>query len=87
MLRISKGINDFIAEDSRILKDPAPFMGLSELADSSVNFTRVWVDGRLLGSFFDMNESIHRFGDYKLNIPFPQMDVHVQSNNNRTYIP
>jgi small conductance mechanosensitive channel len=34
-----------------------------------------------------MNESIHRFGDYKLNIPFPQMDVHVQSNNNRTYIP
>jgi small conductance mechanosensitive channel len=45
VMRISKGINDFIAEDSRILKDPAPFMGLSELADSSVNFTRVWVDG------------------------------------------
>jgi small conductance mechanosensitive channel len=34
-----KAINDFIAEDSRILKDPANFIGLSELADSSVNFT------------------------------------------------
>jgi small conductance mechanosensitive channel len=39
-------MNDFIAADSRILQDPAPFMGLSELADSSVNFAvRVWVDG------------------------------------------
>jgi small conductance mechanosensitive channel len=38
-------MNDFIAADSRILQDPAPFMG-SELADSSVNFAvRVWVDG------------------------------------------
>jgi small conductance mechanosensitive channel len=34
-----KAINDFIAEDSRIFKDPANFIGLSELADSSVNFT------------------------------------------------
>jgi small conductance mechanosensitive channel len=81
MLRISKALNDFIAEDSRILKDPAPFMGLSELADSSVNFTvsmgwRSW----LLGSVFDMNEKVYTVLDYKLNIPFPQMDVHVQSN-------
>jgi small conductance mechanosensitive channel len=32
-----KAINDFIAEDSRILKDPANFIGLSELADSSIS--------------------------------------------------
>lgn len=78
-----KAINDFIAEDSRILKDPAPFMGLSELANSSVNFTvRVWVDGAdYWGVFFDRNEKVYtRFGDYKLNIPFPQMDVHVHNN-------
>jgi small conductance mechanosensitive channel len=56
-----KALNDFIAEDSRILKDPAPFMGLSELADSSVNFTvRVWVDGPdYWGVFFDMNEKVY----------------------------
>lgn len=78
-----KALNDFIAEDSRILKDPAPFMGLSELADSSVNFTvRVWVDGPdYWGVFFDMNEKVYtKFPDYDLNIPFPQMDVHVQNN-------
>lgn len=78
-----KAINQFIAEDDRILNDPAGFIGLSELADSSVNFAvRVWVDSpNYWGVFFDMNEKVYtKFPDYDLNIPFPQMDVHVQSN-------
>ncbi len=77
-----KAINDFIAEDERILKEPASFIGLSELADSSVNFTvRVWVNSAdYWGVFFDMNEKVYkRFADYNLNIPFPQMDVHVHN--------
>ena len=77
-----KAINDFIAEDDRILKEPASFIGLSELADSSVNFTvRVWVNSAdYWGVFFDMNEKVYkRFADYKLNIPFPQMDVNVHN--------
>ena len=77
-----KAINDFIAEDERILKEPASFIGLSELADSSVNFTvRVWVNSAdYWGVFFDMNEKVYkRFADYKLNIPFPQMDIHVHN--------
>lgn len=75
-----RALNDFIAQDDRILKDPAPFMGLSALADSSVNFTvRVWVDGPdYWDVFFDMNEKVYtRFDDYNLNIPFPQMDFNV----------
>jgi small conductance mechanosensitive channel len=58
-----KAINDFIAEDSRFLKDPANFIGLSELADSSVNFTvRVWVNAvDYWAVFFDMNEGIYPF--------------------------
>lgn len=76
-----RAMNDFIAADARILKDPAPFMGLSELADSSVNFVvRVWVDGPdYWNVFFEMNEKVYtQFAAYKLNIPFPQMDIHVQ---------
>lgn len=76
-----KAINDFIADDTRILKDPAPFIGLAALADSSVNFTvRVWTDTPdYWGVFFDMNEKVYtKFPEYNLNIPFPQMDVHVQ---------
>jgi small conductance mechanosensitive channel len=74
-------IHQFISEDTRILKDPAPFLGLSELADSSVNFAvKGWVDSPdYWAVFFEMNEKVYtRFPDYNLNIPFPQMDVHVQ---------
>ncbi|MEM6830021.1 MAG: mechanosensitive ion channel domain-containing protein [Bacteroidota bacterium] len=75
-----KVLLDLIAADERILKDPEPFIALSELADSSVNFVvRVWVEGaNYWGVFFDMNENVYkRFAAEGLNIPFPQMDVHL----------
>ena len=75
-----KALNDFIQADERILKEPESFIGLSELADSSVNFAvRAWVKTEDYWSvFFEMNEKVYnKFGDYELNIPFPQMDVHV----------
>lgn len=75
-----KAINDFFAEDTRILKEPASFIGLSELGDSSVNFTvKAWVNSAdYWDVFFNINEKVYtKFGDYKLNIPFPQMDVHL----------
>ena len=56
-------------------------MGLSALAGSSVNFAvRVWVDGPdYWDVFFEMNEKVYtQFSNYNLNIPFPQMDIHVQ---------
>ncbi|MBN2834986.1 MAG: mechanosensitive ion channel [Candidatus Delongbacteria bacterium] len=80
MENFKKAINEFIAEDERILKDPEHFIGLVELGDSSVNFAvRAWVNAAdYWGVFFDMNEKVYkRFKDYDLNIPFPQMDVHL----------
>ena len=71
---------DLIKADSRILTDPEPFIALSELGDSSVNFVvRVWVNSAdYWGVFFDMNESVYKkFAEEGLNIPFPQMDVHL----------
>ena len=72
----------FVNEDTRILKDPEVFIGLAELADSSVNLAvRAWVKPEdYWGVFFDMNERIYKeFGNEGLNIPFPQMDVHVHN--------
>lgn len=71
----------FINEDERIQKDPEPFIALHALADSSVNIVvRVWVQsGDYWGVYFDMNEKVYKnFPKEGLNIPFPQMDVHVQ---------
>lgn len=69
-----------ISEDERIKQDPEPFIAVSELGDSSVNFAvRVWVDaGDYWPVFFAMNEKVYKTFDKEgLNIPFPQMDVHV----------
>ncbi len=73
-----------IAEDKRILLDPQPFIALGELADSSVNITvRVWVNASdYWGVFFDMNEKVYKtFAKEGINIPFPQLDVHLSGNN------
>ena len=67
-------------QDTRILKDPELFIAVSELADSSVNFAvRAWVKGEdYWDVYFDLNEKVYKTFDQKgLNIPFPQMDVHV----------
>ncbi|MDG1901085.1 MAG: mechanosensitive ion channel [Bacteroidales bacterium] len=74
-------IMGFIKEDKRILNEPAePFIVLGELADSSVNLTvRVWVNpADYWGVYFSMNEKFYKNADkHNINIPFPQMDVHV----------
>mgnify|MGYP001817600750 CR=1 FL=1 len=70
-----------IASDERILKDPESFVGLGELADSSVNLTtRVWVKTEdYWDVFFSMNESVYEALDKGgISIPFPQVDVHMQ---------
>lgn len=69
--------------DVRILKDPEVFIAVSALADSSVNFAvRAWVKAEdYWGVFFDMNENVYKTFDKEgLNIPFPQMEVHVHKN-------
>ncbi|NQU32505.1 MAG: mechanosensitive ion channel [Bacteroidetes bacterium] len=78
-------IMGFIKEDKRILNEPAePFIVLGALADSSVNLTvRVWVKpGDYWGVFFEMNEKFYKNADKNnINIPFPQMDVHLNKVN------
>lgn len=68
------------SEDSRILQDKGITIGVAELADSSINFVfRVWANTPdYWAVFFDTNEKIKkRFDQAKIEIPFPQMDVHV----------
>ena len=73
-------LEQIIANDSRILKDPAPMVVVAELADSSVNFAvRPWVKKEDYWSvLFDMNETVKLTFDREgISIPFPQQDVHM----------
>jgi len=69
-----------IADDKRVLDEPAPFVGVGELGDSSVNFTfRAWVKNEdYWDVHFDMLEKVKLTFDEKgISIPYPQMDVHL----------
>lgn len=66
--------------DTRILKEPAYFIALTSLGESSVNIVvRAWVKAPdYWAVFFDMNEKVYKtFAEENLNIPFPQLDVHL----------
>lgn len=69
-----------IEADERSLKDPAPMVVVSELADSSVNFTvRIWCDsGDYWPLKFDMTKKFKEgFDKEGISIPFPQRSVHM----------
>jgi small conductance mechanosensitive channel len=76
-----KVLMKLVDEDARILKDPEPFIAVTELADNSVNLVlRVWANASdYWGIYFDMHEKVYKtFPKEGFNIPFPQMDIHVQ---------
>ena len=71
-----------IDENQSILKSPEPFIELGKLNSSSVDITvRVWVNSAdYWPVFFGLNEKVYKaFAQEGLNIPFPQVDVHVKS--------
>lgn len=73
-------IESMLAADPRVLKDPAPTWGVSDLADSSVNlYIRPWVaSADYWNTRCDLLETIkHNFDANGIGIPFPQMDVHL----------
>lgn len=78
--KVKEELVNILNEDERVLKDPAPVIAVSELADSSVNFVvRPWVrSADYWGVYFDLHETVkRRFDDQGISIPFPQRDVHV----------
>ena len=77
--KVEETVRRIIAEDKRILADPAPFVALHALDASSVNVViRVWVkSGDYWGVYFDMNKTIYSvFNKEGIGFPFPQLTVH-----------
>ncbi|WP_139685059.1 small-conductance mechanosensitive channel MscS [Vibrio tasmaniensis] len=66
--------------DERVLKEPGVQVGVHTLADSSVNFVvRPWVStADYWNVYFDLMQAIKEGLDNEgIEIPFPQMDVHM----------
>ncbi|MBL4623818.1 MAG: mechanosensitive ion channel [Flavobacteriales bacterium] len=66
--------------NEKILSDPAPFVGVHELADSSINLAiRPYC---LPGDYWDVYFAVQEtsklaLDEAKITIPFPQRDVHI----------
>ena len=76
-------ITSIIARDTRILQEPAPFVALHALADSSVNVVvRVWVaSADYWDVYFDINQAVYEtFNREGIDFPFPQLTVHQAGN-------
>jgi small conductance mechanosensitive channel len=73
-------IKEIIDQDERVMKEPEPVIVVSELGDSSVNFTvRAWTTvGDYWSFYFDTVENVKKqFDAQGVSIPFPQRDVHI----------
>ncbi|MEF1257077.1 small-conductance mechanosensitive channel MscS [Vibrio sp. M260112] len=73
-------IREALEKDARILKDPDMTIGVLALADSSVNFVvRPWCKtADYWDVYFDSTQAIKEALDEAgIEIPFPQMDVHL----------
>ncbi|HAS6143888.1 TPA: small-conductance mechanosensitive channel MscS [Vibrio vulnificus] len=73
-------IRETLEKDARILKDPDMTIGVVALADSSVNFVvRPWCKTEdYWNVYFDSMQAIKEALDANgIEIPFPQMDVHL----------
>lgn len=74
-------LEDILKQDERVLDDPAPTIGVAELADSSVNIAvRPWVKtSDYWPVHFDITQAVkERFDEEGITIPFPQRDMNVR---------
>jgi small conductance mechanosensitive channel len=79
--QVRRTIQDLIADEDRILREPECMIAVSALADSSVNFViRPWVRSEdYWGVTFDLTEAIKkRFDKEGISFPFPQQVVHLR---------
>ena len=78
--RARTAILSVITADTRILTDPAPFVAVGGLSDSSVDIlVRVWVPTEEYWNvYFDMHQRVYEtFNEQKINFPYPQRTVHL----------
>lgn len=78
--RARTAILSVITVDARILPDPAPFVAVGGLSDSSVDIiVRVWVPTEEYWNvYFDMHQRVYEtFNEQKINFPYPQQTVHL----------
>jgi small conductance mechanosensitive channel len=77
-------VRDILSKNSRVLKELAPGIGVSALADSSINIAvKPWVTvGDYGPAGAEINQEIvERFRAQGISIPFPQREIRILNGN------
>lgn len=80
---VKAAILEAISHDEKILKDPAPFVRLSEYKDSCIEYTvRVWCKcADYWDVFFNLNENVRDcFAAKGVEMTYNHMNVHILEN-------
>ena len=78
--QVKKVLEDIVEKHEMVLDDPSPLIRVGEHAGSSVNFNvLLWTKSENYWDvYYDMMENVKkRFDKEDINIPYPQMDVHL----------
>lgn len=81
VFHVKKVLWDVVNSEERILKDPEPFISISEHGDNSVNFVvRAWTktDDYWDVHFYLLEQAKIKFDEENISIPYPQMDIHMK---------
>lgn len=79
---VKKVLNNLIKDERVIIEEgKEPFVGITNYLDSSVTYTvRVWVNNSEYWNlkFYLLEESKKMFEENNIEIPYPQLDVHIE---------
>lgn len=84
LLKAKAILEEMVNGHELTLAEPAPKVAVSELADSSVNFiVRPWVNAADYWTvYWEMMEAVKlRFDQEGIEIPFPQVSVHMEKDD------
>jgi len=77
-------VRDILGKNSRVMKDPAAAVGVTTLADSSINIAiKPWTTVADYGpARAELYQAIvERFRERSISIPYPQREVRMLDNN------
>lgn len=80
LAKVKQLVHEVLANHPLVLSEPAPVVGVLELADSSVNLAvRPWTKTEHYWPvYFGIQEEVKtRFDETGVSIPFPQQDIHI----------
>ena len=80
---VKAAIYEAFSRDEKILRDPAPFVRLSEYKDSCIEYTvRVWCKcADYWDVFFNLNENVREsFAEKGVEMTYNHMNVHILEN-------